>query len=215
MRLSLLFCTLVCLVPAKADLITNGSFESGLTGWTVFSIPINRNIGLDNQGGPGFDGLFWFFLGGFDALGYVEQTVTGLTSNTTYAVDFLMASETAISSDSLIVSMTNGSLTPSQQFSAPPSSFTGWRTWVSREYDFVASGPSATVRFSSVPLGQHFDVGFDNVSINAVPEPASIMLLWPCLLGVSGLAIARLRKQSKTGVGLQSTQGRPPVGRDI
>ena len=132
---------------AKAEMIANGSFESGLTGWTVFSIPINTNIHVETAYGPGFDGAAWLFLGGFDTQGYVEQTVTGLTKGTTYALNFLMASELA-RSDTLVVSMTDGSSTPSLQFFAPPGFH--WNDWVPREYDFLASGTSATFRFSSV-----------------------------------------------------------------
>jgi hypothetical protein len=177
-------------------IFVNGGFESGFTGWTVFSIPIATNVHVDNQGGPGFDGAHWCFLGGYDCQGYIEQTLTGLTSGTTYAVDFLIASETT-RSDTLVLSMTDGSSTPAVQLFAPPSSFTGWRTWVSEEYDFLASATSATVRFSTVasvpgiPSDQqpHYDVGLDGVSIHAVPEHSSSFTL--LVLSLLGLAVMR------------------------
>jgi len=170
----------------------NGTFEGGLTGWTaVTTIPVNTFVHVETCCGPGFDGLAWLFLCGFDCQGYAEQTVSGLTSGTTYAVDFLMASELN-RSDTLVVSVTNGSSTPSKQFFAPAATIIHWDNWASREYDFLASGTSATVRFSSVaslpgiPFDQqpHYDVGLDKVSLEAIPEPASLLLLLAGLLAL-------------------------------
>src|ERR1019366_6514022 len=183
-------------VAAANPVLVNGSFESGLTGWTsVGTVPPYRGPFANNNSdpnamhaGPGFDGVWWLFLGGRDAFGYIEQAITGLDSNTPYAVTFLIASEASIG-DSLTVSMTSGSSSPSQLFTPPPSSLGGWGTWVSREYEFVTGSlaTQATLRFTSAPLGtgvDHFDIGLDNVSIRVVPEPSSSVLVATSVLSL-------------------------------
>lgn len=186
---------------AAGPILVNGSFESDLTGWTSTATVLN-------YGGPyavdysafhadAGDGLWWLFLGGRDAFGYIEQTITGLESNTRYAVNFLMAAEAI--GDTFTVSMTSGSSSPSQLFTAPPSSIGAWRAWLPSEYQFVteSSATEATLRFTSAPPGtgvDHFDIGLDNVSIRVVPEPATFVLV---LLGlVLSLRPPRLGEKS-------------------
>lgn len=172
----------------------NGSFETGdLTGWTGSAT--SDGWGLNPFGttyGSGMDGTYWAWLAGYEAFRYIEQTVTGLTAGTGYAVKFIIASELS-RSDNILVSADGG---PSTTFSAPPSPGP-WTDWVSKEFDFTASGTSATIRFSTFGLDptKQLDVGLDNVTISSrggsVPEPASLALLG---IGLAGLGAMRRRK---------------------
>jgi hypothetical protein len=170
----------------------NGSFETGdLTGWTSDS-PFGLNP-FGTAYGSGMDGIYWHWLGGFDTPGITtSQTLTGLTIGTTYAVDFIMASE-FVSSTSLNVSVDGG---PKTVFTAPPYNGTPyWDNWVPQEFQFTASATTATVTFDAVGLNQNdYDVGLDNVTLSevqtAAPEPGTWMLLG---LGISGLAFLRRR----------------------
>lgn len=186
---------------AKGAALVNGSFETGdLTGWTS-----DTTWGVNPFGtslGSGMDGQWWAWLGGYEEPLYMEQTVTGLTAGTTYGVNFIMASEHVLS-DSLFVSADGGA---SQMFTAPPKNNNFWDNWVSREFDFTATGTTAAIRFSTYGVDSvygyghanntQYDVGFDNVTISAksVPEPSTLLLLGS---GMVGLALTRIRKFRK------------------
>ena len=66
------------------------------------------------------------------------------------------------------------------------------------EFDFVATGTSATITFSSFGLNAGgYDVGLDNVTISAtsaIPEPGTLSLL--AGFGLVGLASALRRRRS-------------------
>lgn len=178
---------------AQANLIVNGSFETGdLTGWTS-----DTGFGLNPFGttyGAGMDGTYWHWLAGYETLITTSQTVTGLTSGQNYTLSFIMASE-AFNSDQLRVSIDGGAGTI---FTAPPynpSGFNGgfWTVWVPQSLTFKATSSSAKIQFDTV--GNNYaccDVGLDNVSLTAaVPEPAS----WALMIAGFGIVGTGLRRQ--------------------
>jgi hypothetical protein len=182
-----------------SNLITNGSFETGdLTGWTSDSL-----YGLNPFGttyGVGMDGTYWHWMAGYETPITTSQTVSGLTVGTTYALTFITASEGS-NSDLLDVSVNGGANTA---FSAPPYIPGGgpnggfWDVWAPHELDFVATGASATITFSTVGLNAACcDVGLDKVSLSAVggvPEPATWAMM---LVGFGGLgAVLRAHRRA-------------------
>jgi VPDSG-CTERM motif len=82
-RCSLMFTAVAALsiaCPAKANLVTNGNFETGdFTGWTVTHAPSGSNIFVDH--GPGPDTTFGAFFGAtgrtFDSISQALATTPG------------------------------------------------------------------------------------------------------------------------------------------
>ena len=211
---------------ANASGFVNGSFEAdnwagsggvqldlgtaGLTGWTVGSLA-NTNVypaGVNNSSsyGPAPDGTQWVVLGYYGSAGtnYIEQSISGLTANTSYTVSFDLSTEGYLNgygagNSQATVSVPVGSSTLSQTFIAPDSLNNFWDTWNSFSYTFLATGTSATVRFTqAVAINQGYDVGIDNVSVkgnSSVPEPGSLALF--AGLGVSGSLILLRRSRRK------------------
>jgi hypothetical protein len=125
--------------------------------------------------------------GGFNTLGSSawSQAITDLIIGQSYVISFMMAAEADFEpgGSSLDVGMTSGSSTPSQTFTATPiSAF--WQSWEPKQYTFVPAATSATLQFSVTNAED--DVGLDNVSIAAAPEPASLLLLGSGLIALAG-----------------------------
>ena len=203
---------------ANAQTITNGSFETDsygvtnlasggpLTGWTItnFSGSVYP-FGINNNSGYGLTpyGSQYILLGyyGNASHNYIEQTISGLTAGTTYDVSFAIATEGyanlygAGNHSQLTASISSGSSTAAQTFTAPSSTAKYWDTWGTDTYAFVANSSSATLRLAQAdPILNGFDVGLDNVSIKAgissTPEPGNVaLLLSSCLSG--GLLLRR------------------------
>ena len=220
-------CMLGMNIPAaNASGFANGSFEAddwsaapgyqfdlvvaGLTGWTVGAVDLTNVYpwGLNNTNtygaGPAPDGKQWVVLGIYSNNGteYIEQSLTGLTPNTNYTVSFDLSSEGYLNgfgpgNSQATVSVPIGSSTAAQTFIAPDSLNTYWEIWNSFSYTFLATGTSATVRFTDAgPINAGYDVGIDNVSLkgsSSVPEPASIALMLG--LGASSTLIMLRRRR--------------------
>jgi hypothetical protein len=156
-------------------------------------------IGYDDGSGTvtvaGHGRQFVTLGGGFTAngTGSWQQTLTGLTPGAIYALTFLMASEGTFSgSQSITVDFPAGSSSGAKTFTAPPSPANYWRAWTQETEDFVATGSSATLRFSATT---QYDVGLDNVIVvSAVPEPSPLALAGAAA-GVIGLGAWAQRRR--------------------
>lgn len=170
--------------PAAAQLVTNGSFETGdLSGWTVNASATFASTGGFDGYGPE-DGSSFAALGNVGGIGTLSQLIS-TTSGTAYTLDYYLA--------------TNGS-TPSY-FSA---------SWDGQEiggsivnnpgvqpytlYQFIVTGSgSDTLTFNERDDPAY--LALDNISLNpaAVPEPAT----WAMMLlgfGAIGFALRRRRQ---------------------
>lgn len=188
-----LACTAGSTEASAANLITNGSFETGdLTGWTS-----NSGYGLNPFGtayGSGMDGTYWHWLAGYEEPITTSQIVNGLTVGATYTLSWIMASEFT-SADSLRLSINGG---PGTLFTASPYTGNFWDNWETKVFSFTATSTSAAIQFDTVGLNAGgFDVGIDKVSLeaaSAVPEPATwLMMMFG--FGVIGAGLRR-RQQS-------------------
>lgn len=162
-----------------SSIVSNGGFESGLTGWTVSTTDGNADTGL--QGLSAFEGAatFWGFDNG--GTGTLEQ-ILNTNIGATYQVSFAFATNGSVPPNSLSFSVGNlsGNL-PLAQYN--------WNTYAGT---FTASSTSTALDFHFQTVGGTGTVSIDAVSVQAVPEPETYAMLLAGL-GLMG-AVAR-RKQ--------------------
>lgn len=183
---------------SQANLVTNGSFESGvfapptndmqsllvgtttMTGWTVLTdlvgwIGAANPFGLTAANGNMFLDLTDYQVGA--PFGGVQQFIATVPGSA-YTLTFALGTWDAAG---LPASITATAGSTSQVFS---SSALGKNVWTTMTMSFTATTASSVVRLQG-SAGQQY-VGLDNVSVTAVPEPP-----WYVLAG-SGLAVIAL-----------------------
>ena len=183
---------------ANANVLVNGNFESGSTGWNA-----SGNAGVTHGGFGGFyfgagsaaqngSGALVFNSGDSAPNGSFSQTFA-TTAGSTYLLNFDFGT-TVGGSQNLLASILGangtsvlGNLTVSDDQSTNLLTNFG--------FSFTADGAVATLRFSDIATNQtvSLDALVDNVTIAAatVPEPASI-----ALLGLGAFALLRSRRKA-------------------
>lgn len=196
--------SIFCAVGAQANLLSNGSFESGafvnqgndtmslavgstaITGWTVVTdttawIGPTNPFGLTASNGGYFLDLANYQPGG--PFAGVRQTITTIVG-ATYALSFDLGGSTFWGRpDSIMASAAGQSAT-----FVTPSTGTN-NDWYHESMQFTAVSTSTVVLFQGM-TGVNY-VGLDNASVDLVSLPVSEPASWVLLMG--GLAMLGVR----------------------
>ena len=200
-------CAAACGVAgsAGAAAFTNGSFESGVNPGSSFVTLLNGSTGITGWvvGGDSIDyiGGYWqpedgarsIDLSG-NANGSIAQTFDTVAGQS-YLVNFFLAGNPdGGPAAKLAITSADGSQTAANIFTVVPGVNTrtdmGWLPYV---YRFTANTNSTTLSFASA-TDTAFGPALDNVSVGAVPEPASWALM---IVGFGGIGAA-MRRQRRT-----------------
>ena len=169
-----IFATAVCAVVNSSqvyaqNLITNGSFTDGLTGWSPTDWGTGGSSGL-NDNGPAntsaASGNYAYAGGGTYNL--LTQSISGLTTGNAYRLTFLAGSKSGQGNANGILSLFDGLAGSynSASFNYKPSD----AAFGSYTVDFTARGPTALWLRSDSTYA-----AYDNVSVTAIDSVANAL----------------------------------------
>ncbi|MGC9261702.1 MAG: PEP-CTERM sorting domain-containing protein, partial [Phycisphaerae bacterium] len=187
---------------AQANLITNGDFSSGLTDWTTSvvgsgSVGTNANgpttLSPDNKGNTITNYMDLATQLATDTA-TAEQTFA-VTGNTAYLLSLDLAGGAGESVQGAVTVLDNaGGGMPFAEYPSTTSGFNNTQFTLST-YSFTTDvgATSATLQLSNLANKYTVPASFDvaNVSVTAVPEPATLGLV---MAGGLGLLLLKRRK---------------------
>lgn len=184
-----------------ADLVTNGSFELGGTGWsftdTVGFAPVSQYqdcCGINGSGYPSINGNSAAFFGwGQQTGGTLYQTLS-THAGTTYTVNFSYGALAQNQLQTMTVSALNGAAELSHLNVQAYGSYDQPHLVSGYSFQFTANSSSTKLLFSDTSaITNNTDAMIDSVSVMAaVPEPETYAML-VAGLGMIGF-LARRRK---------------------
>jgi choice-of-anchor C domain-containing protein len=205
------FAFLAAVSPASANLIQNGSFESGFNTGGAFNTEPDGSTQIDfwTTGGTidyihGYwqaqDGVRSLDLNGFEGLGSIKQNFT-VTNGATYLVSFWLAGnpDGPPPIKSIGVDVNGGFQTFTFDSNGSSLNNMGWKEY---SFTFTAIGTTETLKFVSLDCGTggkspcSYGAALDNVSVSAVPELSTWAMMLIGFAGIGTLAYRRARKAS-------------------
>ena len=195
---------------AGAQHLVNGSFEdfsgnlradqaaqllpgsTALTGWSIVDGEIAILSNANPYGVATPNGEMFIDLSGDTSAGFpkgLRQTLTGLVPGQQYAVSLDLGILNGLCSGAL---RCNGPVQVSASVGGIGQTFTHntsapGNAWSSYRLDFTASAAEMALTIQGVSLPQgNFYIGLDNVTVSAVPEPATWALALAGLVALAG-----------------------------
>lgn len=165
---------------ARAELVTNGGFESGdFSGWTLSNVSFT-SVTLISTSYPVHSGSYSARLGSVYSDGYLSQNIATVAGEQ-YTVSFWLASTGNIGNH---FSVSLGGTTLFDQMNIPGQDYT--------EYSYTVTADSNNALLT---LASRDDVNFlrlDDVSVvsanaSSVPEPGAVWFLGSGLISLIGL----------------------------
>jgi hypothetical protein len=188
---------------ARADLITDGGFESGTAnqtsppGWS-FSDPLsggNSGVNVGQGAQTAHSGSNFYGIGSSTTVTLTQSNIT-TTSGVNYTLSYFLATGGANSGDSFSASW-NGTTISGSTVSGPITSGSAPNPYTQYTFTVVGSGSSGTLAFSANNTPSYWYL--DDVSLLApVPEPSSMALGGVAVLGMIVPLGWRWRRSKKT-----------------
>ena len=182
---------------AVPNLVADGSFAGSAGSFTT--VNSGGSIGAWTVGGDSVDwiGSYWtppvgqsIDLDG-NAPGAISQTLTGLAAGE-YTVTFDLSGNPDGGDATKLVDVSLGG-SPAQQVSFTTNSAAGM-TWATETLTFNVAAGDQALSFVSADVGGPYGAAIADVSVTAVPEPASLGLL---LAGIGMIGVMSSRRRAR------------------
>ena len=200
---------------SASSIIANGSFETDvvpvgfytsfacgptITSWTVIC-PQGSEVaivsGSFNQSGfsfPAQEGVQWLDLTGVNSnAGEGVQQTVATSAGTVYVLSFWVGNVSDPGGPFGITSTVEVDINGAFAGLFSNSGGTTTQTWEQFTLPILATGGSTTIAFINRDPSSDYHNGLDNISLNAIPEPATLLLFGT---GTAALRLLRRRKGS-------------------